>query len=397
MEEQASNQTEPAAKPARWPWPAAVALGIGAYIGLAALQVAFTRESTDDAAIEADVVSVAPKVAGHIAGVYVRDNQMVKQGDVLLEIDPRDYQMKLDQRQAASATSEANLKVALSGLELMAAKLTTAQAADKQAHAQEEASGAAATNADLTLDRDRQLVKTGTISQQEFDNAESAARQADANLNSAAENTAESDSKVQEARASWSAAAAAVDWIRAQVAQSGVDVDSANLDLSYTKVFAPCAGRVTRKAVEPGDYVQVGQDLLALVQPDPWVVANFKETQLTQMRTNQPVDIEIDSLPDGHFHGHVDSAMAGSGSRFSLMPPENAVGNFVKVVQRVPVKILFDGPVEAGLVVGPGMSAVPSVQVRADFAPRWLLVVIAIIVMVTAGLGFKALAARRKF
>jgi membrane fusion protein (multidrug efflux system) len=396
MEEQATNQEKPAAKPARWVWPAAVALGIGAYFGLAALHEAFTRESTDDAFIAADIVSVAPKVAGHIATVEVKDNQVVKKGDVLMEIDPRDYQMKLNQRQASAATSEANLKVALSGLELMADKLTTAQAADKQAHAQEDASRAAATNADLTLDRDRQLVKSGTISQQEFDDAESAGKQADANLKSAQENTAESDSKVEEAKAGWSAAAAAVEWIRAQLAQAGVDVDSANLDLSYTKIFAPCDGRVTRKAVEPGDYVQVGQDLMAIVQPDDWVVGNFKETQLTHMRTNQLVDIEVDTLPGRFFRGHVDSVQAGSGAQFSLMPPENAVGNYVKVVQRVPVKILFDEPLPAEITVGPGLSVVPSVQVRADFAPRWLLAMVAAGITFGAGLLFKALAARRK-
>ena len=392
MEEQPTIQMTPAtpapaAKPARWVWPAALILGIAAYFGLSALHTAFTRESTDDAAIQADIVSVAPKVAGHIATVLVKDNQLVKQGDVLAEIDARDYQMKLNQRQASSATSEANLKVALSLLNLMTAKVTTAQDADKQAHAQEDASRAAATNADLILDRDRQLLKSGTISPQEFDNSESAAKQADANLKSAEENTAQSDSKVDEAKAQWSSAAAGVDYIRAELAQSGVDIDSANLDLSYTKIFAPCDGYVTRKAVEPGDYVQVGQDLLALVQPDAWVVANFKETQLTYMRSNQPAVIQIDTFPDRTFRGHVESVQDGSGAQFSLMPPENAVGNFVKVVQRVPVKIVFDEALDPQHVLGPGMSAVPDVKVRGAAGPLLFVVVLGAVVILALCAG----------
>jgi membrane fusion protein, multidrug efflux system len=395
METPTTNPPAPAPKPARWVWPVAAALGVAAYFALDALHDAFTREATDDAFIEADVVAVAPKVAGHIATVYVKDNQLVKRGDLLAEIDARDYQMKLDQRQASSHTTEANLKVTLSVLELMAAKMTTAEAAAKQAHAQEAAAQAAAADADATLERDRQLLKTGTLSRQEFDDAESAAKQADANRESAAQNSAQADSRVVEAKATWSSAAAAVDWVRAQVAQSEVDQDAASLDLSYTRISAPCDGRVTRKAIEPGDYVQVGQDLMALVQPNDWVVANFKETQLAHLRSNQPADVEIETLGKT-VRAHVDSVQAGSGARFSLMPPENAVGNFVKVVQRVPVKLVFEAPLGADVVIGPGLSVLPSVQVRADFAPRWLLALLAAGVALAAGLGFQALAARRK-
>ena len=175
--------------------------------------------------------------------------------------------------------------------------------------------------------------------------AESTAKQADANLKSSEENTAQSDSKVDEAKAQWSAAAAGVDYIRAQLSESSVNVDSANLDLSYTKIFAPSDGYVTRKAVEPGDYVQVGQDLMAIVETNNWVVANFKETQLTLMRSNQPVTVAIDTFPGRTFRAHVESVQNGSGAQFSLFAAGERGGQFCKS-RATPcrVKIVFDEP-----------------------------------------------------
>ena len=140
-------------------------------------------------------------------------------------------------------------------------------------------------------------------------------------------------------------------------------IQQAELNLSYTKIFAPEDGRVTKKAVEPGDYVQVGQNLFALVTPECWTTANFKETQLRNMRPGQPAQVSVDAYPDPPLHGHVDSIQAGSGARFSLLPPENATGNYVKVVQRVPVKIVLDEQPDVQRVLGPGMSVVPTVTV----------------------------------
>ena len=155
--------------------------------------------------------------------------------------------------------------------------------------------------------------------------------------------------------------------------QAQTDVHSAQLDLSYTKIFAPCDGRVTRKAVETGNYVQVGQQLMSIVPPEIWVVANFKESQLKNMRTNQPVLVEIDALGGKKFRAHVDSVQAGSGAAFSLLPPENATGNYVKVVQRVPVKILFDEPLPADHTIGPGLSVTPDVRVSDFEIPDWVV------------------------
>ncbi|HTJ00563.1 MAG TPA: HlyD family secretion protein [Dongiaceae bacterium] len=359
-------------------WPSAAVLAVLLYWGLGHLALALTHETTDDAFIEAQIVSVAPKVSGHIATVLVKDNQMVQAGDLLATIDPRDYQIRLEQKRASADTSQANLKTVLSVLELMTAKVTTAEASAKQAHAQTDASRATAVNAQATLDRDTTLLQSGTISQQAYDDDKAAADAAAANLKAAEENGALQDSKVVEAKAQWGAATAAVSLARAQINQSDTDIDAAKLDLSYVQLKAPCAGYVTRKSVEPGNYVQVGQSLLAIVPTNVWVVANFKETQLTEMVSNQPARILIEAYPGKEFRGHVDSIQAGSGARFSLLPPENAVGNFVKVVQRVPVKILFDEPLTPAGVVGPGMSVLPSVQVKTYTVPKIVLLVVAV-------------------
>lgn len=369
-------------------WPGALVFAGLLYYGLVFFADALTHESTDDAFIEGRIVSIAPKIAGHVATVFVRDNQPVKKGEPLIAIDTRDYQIQLEKKQASVQTSTANLKAILSVLELMAAKVTTAEAATRQAHAQEDAARATAADAQATFERDQELVKTGAISRQEFDDAQAAARSAAANLKSAEENSAVTDSRVTEAKTTLSATQAGVSWVRAQINEADIGVSGAELDLSYTKVFAPCDGRVTRKAVEAGDYVQVGQALLAIVPPEIWVVANFKETQLADIRTNQPAAITIDALGKT-LGGHVESVQAGSGARFSLLPPENAVGNYVKVVQRVPVKILFDEPFTSDQVIGPGLSVYPSVQVQKELMPRWALALVAAVIAYVLALVVK--------
>jgi membrane fusion protein (multidrug efflux system) len=159
--------------------------------------------------------------------------------------------------------------------------------------------------------------------------------------------------------------------------------------LSYTKIFAPSDGRVTRKAIEPGNYVQTGQQLMSIVPPEIWVVANFKESQLKNMRTNQPVLVEIDALGGKKFRAHVDSVQAGSGAAFSLLPPENATGNYVKVVQRVPVKILFDEALPADHTIGPGLSVTPDVRVSGFEIPNWAVGLVALVLAFFAGSIFR--------
>jgi membrane fusion protein, multidrug efflux system len=273
---------------------AAAALAIGGIgYGVFAMFHSFTHESTDDAFVDAHIILTAPKIAGRVAAVHITDNQDVKKGDLLVEIDPADAE-------AALAQAKANL------------------AKDKATRARSD------TDERRALD----LFKRKVISAQERD-----------------QNVAAAESN------------------RANVKADEAAVEQAELNLQYTRIYAPEDGRVTNKAVEPGDYVQVGQNLFALVTPERWTTANFKETQLRNMRPGQSAQVSVDAYPDHPLRGHVDSIQAGSGARFSLLPPENATGNYVKVVQRVPVKIVLDEQPDVQRVLGPGMSVVPTVTV----------------------------------
>jgi len=397
--------------------------------------------STDDAFIEGHVVFVSPKVAGQVIRVLVSDNQEVKEGDLLVEIDSRDYQARLDQargaleaaqarKQAAeinvsltSTTAKAELDVAISGLEIAKAALASArtqvdaarsrlqqaraqlgsaQATSEQWQADVASAQAEAALADIELKRYRDLSKTGVATTQDLDRAKASAQTASAKLEAARKKAAAGEAQVAEAKAGVQTAEEGVKQAEAQLkqVQSGVseaearvaqvnvtaervaystsqrdsaaadiqqlkgDVALAELQLSYTRIQAPQFGRVTKKSVEPGAFVQVGQPLLSIVPSNVWVIANFKETQLTHVRPGQKATIKIDAYPGLELKGHVDSIQRGSGARFSLLPPENATGNFVKVVQRVPVKIVFDEQPDEAHAIGPGMSVVPLVTVR---------------------------------
>jgi membrane fusion protein (multidrug efflux system) len=201
---------------------------------------------------------------------------------------------------------------------------------------------------------------------------------------------------VTEAKAQLETTRKSLEWGAAQTHQAEADVQAAELNLSYARVTAPADGYVTKKAVEHGDYLQVGQKLMALVPSDLYVTAHYKETQVEHLRTGQRVKITVDSAGDRVFAGHVESIMAGSGARFSLFPPENAVGNYVKVVQRIPVKIVFDEPVEAGHVLGPGMSVVPSVKVDGYEVSETVVIIAAAVGALVIGVLWWRAAGRRK-
>ncbi len=267
----------------------AALIGGGLYVLLAPPTV-----STDDAFVEGHVIPVSAKIAGHVERVLIDDNQVVKAGDVLAEIDPRDFQTRLDSARGKVASDRAE---------------------------------AAKTEADLK--RAAALFARDEASKQDLDHAQAAA-----------------------------------DAAKADVSQSDAALRQAELDLSYTKILAPESGRVTRKAVEPGAYVSVGQSILALVPEESWVVANFKETQLTRMRVGQAAEIRVDAYPDRKLRGRVDSIQDGTGARFSLLPAENATGNFVKVVQRVPVKIVLEDKPSGGRALATGMSVEATVDLR---------------------------------
>ena len=375
-------------------WPAATALAGLLYFALSLLSAALTQESTDDAFIEGHVVSVAPRVAGQVLTVHVLDNQMVRSNDLLVEIDPANYAMTVAQKQSSADAQEASYKAALAALDLMNVKVATAEATAREAKADADAAAATAARTKADFERNQTLRQQDTISAQEFDSAQAAAKESEAALDSARQKIATDESKVSEARAQLKATEAAVSMALAQFRLSQTTVQSAQLDLSYTKIFAPADGRVTRKAVEAGDYVQIGQTLLSIVPNDVWVVANFKESQLEHMKPGQRVTVAIDALGRS-FAAHVDSIQAGSGARFSLLPPENATGNYVKVVQRVPVKIVFEKPLPDDLTVGPGLSVTPDVDVGGLNVPKWALALLAIGLAGAAALGFRRILNRK--
>lgn len=305
-------------------------------------------ESTDDAFIDGNVIPIAPQVPGQVVRLAVDDNQKVKAGDLLVEIDPREYESRLAQAQASLLAAQTRLAQAK-------AQVAADQAKLEQARADVSAAETEATRAQRDLKR-YESVENQAVSRSQYDLAVAQARS-----NTAALEAARSRSKAAEAQVGLSQSA--IQTADAIIKSNEAAAYQAQLDLSYTRVAAPCDGYITHRTVESGAYVQTGQALLALVPLSVWVVANFKETQLTHMRPGQSVTIHVDAYPKHTFHGHVDSIQRGSGARFSLLPPENATGNYVKVVQRVPVKILFDDPPEPALPLGPGMSVEPKVRV----------------------------------
>jgi membrane fusion protein (multidrug efflux system) len=321
----------------------------GAIAGVRYWQYARQYESTDDAFIQGHIIQISPKVSAQVMRVLIDDNMEVKKGDLLIELDSHDFEVALEQAQTNEAAARGRLQQAQ-------AQLAVSKANVAQAQAQVVVAQANAVNAQADLQR-YQNVTANAVSRQQVDSAIATARTAKANVDAAREQVSANQAQVAVATSQVTTDAAEVQQAQAQVRQ-------AQLNLSYTKIYAPEDGRVTQKNVEPGNYVQTGQALFAIVQHDVWVVANFKETQLTDMRPGQPAEIEVDTYPHHPFKARVESLQMGTGAAFSLLPPENATGNYVKVVQRVPVKIVFDEPPESVHLLAPGMSVVPEVKVR---------------------------------
>jgi membrane fusion protein, multidrug efflux system len=420
---------------------ASIVVLFGAIVGFRYLAYARSHESTDDAFIDGHIIQISPKVSAYVAKVHVTDNQQVKAGDLIVELDPRDYELKLQQAKAALAAGLAKQNEAQTNVSLVratgaanieqaaatvrqarsavessragaasyqsragqsASAVATAEANLQQARAQVLAAEAEAIRAQADVERYQALFGKDEISKQQVDQAVATARTANAQLDSARQKVVASAAQVNEARSAQAAAVETARQSQTQIAgaQAGVgeaagrlaqartasqqvavseaqsktaaadtdqlraEVEQAELQLSYTKIYASEDGRVTHKSVEEGALVQVGQPLLALVPDNVWVTANFKENQIGGMSAGQPVQITVDAYPGQVFKGHVDSIQAGTGAAFSLIPPENATGNYVKVVQRVPVKIRFDGPPNSRPMLAPGMSVVPEVAIR---------------------------------
>ena len=405
-----------------------VALGILGWGGWAWYRSG-AEVSTDDAYVEGTISPVSAKVSGHIVEVLVRDNQAVKSGEVLFRVDPRDYEARLAQARAAVAVAEANVRAARAevplarettrsqvdevraALEGSRVSVRSSESAVDEARARLESKRAAvmAMRADVAaaqsaerkaardLERMKALMKNDYVSRREHDDALAALETATANLEAVERRMSQTEKEVQQTEAEMASRKLAIEQAQQRVAEirgtlaraesqqgqvsvksaelaraeallkaAQTDVGVAELNLEHTFVRAPTDGVVSKRSVEVGQVVQVGQPLLALVPlHDVWVVANFKETQLTSIRPGQRAEVRVDTYPGMTFVGSVNSISAGTGSRFSLLPPENATGNWVKVVQRVPVKILLDGKTVGNpQPLRAGMSAVVTVRLK---------------------------------
>lgn len=384
-------------------------------------------EVTDDAFIDGAIIQISSRVSGQVINVAITDNQHVEKGNLLLELDPRDFETAVAKAQAALSNAEAKNSGAKAGLDLTStatdavlmqtsaalkaaqaqvdvlfagvrqaeANMSAAEASLQQAEASQAAVGAEARRAQADAERYRALYRKDEVSKQLLDRAETEARAAAANLDAAKQVVVAAQAQLAQAQAGRASAQASLrqaetlvrqaegrlreaetrpEQIRvrqadlqgavSEIEQARATLRQAELNLSYAKVYAKESGYVTKKSVEPGNYVEAGQTLMALVTDRLWITANYKEVQLERMRPGQSVTIKIDAYPQRKFRGKVDSIQAGSGARFSLLPPENATGNYVKVVQRVPVKIVFTEELPSEFKIGPGMSVVPEVKVR---------------------------------
>ena len=305
-------------------------------------------ESTDDAFIDSRTVQISAQVAAAIVDVPVTDNQLVDAGAELVRLDDRDYVAQRDQAQA-------QVKQAQASVDNLTAQIEAQQAKVDQAHKQVVQAQAALTFARQQADRYRQLANKGSGTVEQAQQYESSLQQSDAGLAAAQANATAVEKQIGVLQAQRELAFG-------QLAQARATLEQAQANLSRTIITAPVAGRVTKLTAAKGGYAAVGQALMMFVPREVWVTANFKETQLDFMRPGQPVDIAIDAYPGRRFAGHVNSVQSGSGTAFSLLPAENATGNYVKIVQRVPVKITFD--MIPDVLLGPGMSVVPTVKVR---------------------------------
>jgi membrane fusion protein, multidrug efflux system len=332
-------------------------LVVGAIVyGAIRLLYSLSHESTDNAYVTGVIVPVAPEVRGRVVNVYVADNQYVQAGAHLLEIFPIDYADAVKERSEVVATLTAE------SLEFQAA-LTQRKKALAQAEANLNATLAEEGLAEKEQKRYARLSEADAAPRSQYDYMESRWKVARARAEAAA-------SAVAEAQGAIDAAQARLKTQGIRISQAQTSQRLAQLSLQRTVIFAPIAGRIARKNVDQGKYVQPGQALLSIVQDATWIIANFKETQIGKMTVGQPVEVTVDAYPDRHFNGHVDSLQPGTGAVFSLLPPENATGNFVKVVQRVPVKIVMETPFDPAYPLLPGLSVVPTVDVSRKTGAR---------------------------
>lgn len=306
-------------------------------------------QSTDDAFVEGRLITVAPRVSGPVVNLLVDDNDNVEAGQLLVEIDPTDYEVKLHETEAKLAQAKAELNVTEKEVERGEANVN--QTFEDISSTQSKLNFAQKDHKRYTA-----MYKSGIVSKQDYENSKTKLEVSEAENKAAAERS-------EAAKHALASNQAKTESMEANIKRLEAEVEQAKLNLKYTKIYAPQSGKVSARSVEKGNYLQVGQPLMQIVPEEVWVVANFKEIQLTNMKEHQPVSIKIDTYPGKRFKGEVQSIQRATGAKSSLFPPENAVGSYVKIVQRVPVKIIFKEDISDYNIV-PGMSVVPKVKVK---------------------------------
>ncbi|HVN70570.1 MAG TPA: HlyD family secretion protein, partial [Desulfomonilia bacterium] len=321
--------------------------------------------STDDAYVTGRIHSIAPKISGTIKAVYVNDNQLVKKGDILLEIDSKDYDVRVTDAKASVDVEISKVKELSDRVDVAEKQLSEIQSKIDAAQANLALQGANLKQARLDHDRAQKLYEKGVFAETTREKAATAYDVARAQVKAAQDQVKQMLAGLETQKVVVRQSKAAYQSQEFIVEQKRQVLASAVLMQGYTKIYAPSDGHITKKSVEVGNQVQPGQPLMAIVSlSDIWIVANYKETQLENVRPGQEVQINVDTYPGKRFSGKVDSIMAGTGSVFSLFPPENATGNYVKVVQRIPVKIILDKGSDPDHVLRVGMSVEPTISVR---------------------------------
>ncbi|MFI5133102.1 MAG: HlyD family secretion protein [Chitinophagales bacterium] len=319
----------------------------GGWFGFSKYQHSLHHEETDDAQVSADILPVIPRVSGYVSAIPVNDNQQVKKGDTLMILDDRDYKIKLEEAEAALSIAKANLENANAVTSASKANIGISQASVSTIDSQIASVKVTAWRAEQDYNRYANLIKDHSITQQQYEQAWAAKETADKQLAILQGQKNQASQQTNAVTVQSNATAQQINIAEANIHQRQVDVDAARLSLSYTVITAPQDGLVSKVNVQSGQFVQAGQALFSVVHSaSVWVIANFKETQLNKMKVGQRVVISADAFPKHKFEATLSSFSPATGSMFALLPPDNSTGNFVKVVQRLPVKIEFTDPAD---------------------------------------------------
>ena len=326
-----------------------------------------THISTDDAFVDGRVHAIASKISGTVKSIYVKDNQFVKKDDLILDMDPIDYDVRVKEARAGVETERAKLAEIRDRVDTAKKQLIGIMASMEEAKANLELQQANLRQAEVDFKRAESLLKKEVIPREQYDKAKTTYDVSVAQVKAAKERIKQLEASLETQKAVVKQTETSLIPQQAQIQQKEATLKGTELNLGYTKIYTPTDGYITKRTVEVGNQVQSGQPLMAVVplaQEDIWISANYKETQLGKVKPGQKVEIKVDTFPGKKFYGRVESIMSGTGAAFSLLPPENATGNYVKIVQRIPVKIVLDQGTDPSHNLRIGMSVVPTILVN---------------------------------